>query len=317
MGVVTKMLLTAVGLVLLQVISSLCETYEIADDVYSFTTTNAYFSMFVVTGSGVIVIDPSNLEHSKQMLKEINDITSEPVKWVFYSHNHWDHIAGGQVFKDGGATITAHKEVYEWMKSSPGKDVVLPDILWEGYEKYIQMGRKTLYLRHAGSSHGLGMTAFVLPAERVAYIADIVTPNRVGFAFLPDFDIDGWQYTLQRYLELDFDKAVYAHNANPEPNKGGDKEDIAETVQYLQLVFLSILPPRAWSAVPSGTSSDAASGCDLELAGVEHVAQPRKVVKVGHCKEEPKEELEGFVAGAEPPSSPLSEDNTSQTKFNH
>jgi|ERR1712106_44168 len=234
MGVVAKMLLTAVGLVLLQVISSLCETYEIADDVYSFTTTNAYFSMFVVTGSGVIVIDPSNLEHSKQMLKEINDITSEPVKWVFYSHNHWDHIAGGQVFKDGGATITAHKEVYEWMKSSPGKDVVLPDILWEGYEKYIQMGRKTLYLRHAGSSHGLGMTAFVLPAERVAYIADIVTPNRVGFAFLPDFDIDGWQYTLQRYLELDFDKAVYAHCANPEPIKGGDKEDIAETVQYLQ-----------------------------------------------------------------------------------
>jgi len=54
-----------------------------------------------------------------------------------------------------------------------------------------------------------------------------------------------------------------------------------------------------------------------EVVGVEHVAQPRKVVKVGHCKEEPKEELEGFVAGAEPPSSPLSEDNTSQTKFNH
>merc|ERR1711892_476566 len=101
MGVVAKMLLTEVGLVLLQVISSLCETYEIADDVYSFTTTNAYFSMFVVTGSGVIVIDPSNLEHSKQMLKEINDITSEPVKWVFYSHNHWDHIAGGQVFTNG------------------------------------------------------------------------------------------------------------------------------------------------------------------------------------------------------------------------
>ena len=54
-----------------------------------------------------------------------------------------------------------------------------------------------------------------------------------------------------------------------------------------------------------------------EEIGVEHVAQPQKVVKDGHCKEEPKEELVGFVVGTQPLTSPLSGDNTSQTLFNH
>merc|ERR1740128_613208 len=228
------MILGAAGLLLLQVLPSFSKTYEVADGVYSFTKNNAYLSMFVVTGSGVIVTDPSNMEHSKQMLKEIKEITNKPVKWVFYSHNHWDHIAGGQVFKDVGATIIAHKEAYDWLKSNPGKDVVLPDYLWWGNEKSLTLGGKTLELHYFGSSHGLGMTAFVLPNERVAYIADNVTPNRVGFAFLPDFDIEGWKYTLGKYLALDFDKAIYAHNANPEPVEGGDKEDVILERQYIQ-----------------------------------------------------------------------------------
>ena len=39
--------------------------------------------------------------------------------------------------------------------------------------------------------------------------------------------------------------------------------------------------------------------------GAEQAAQPRKMVKVGHGKEEPKEELEGLWAGSSPPTSPL------------
>ena len=40
-------------------------------------------------------------------------------------------------------------------------------------------------LNYFGMNHGLGMTVFLLPEEKVAYIADIVTPNRVLFASFP------------------------------------------------------------------------------------------------------------------------------------
>ena len=97
-----------VCLLLLQVLPSTQETYEISDGVYSFASGGSYFSMFIVTGTGVMVI-----EHSKQMLEAIQNITSEPIKYLFYSHNHCDHIGGGQVFKDVGATIIPHEEAYD------------------------------------------------------------------------------------------------------------------------------------------------------------------------------------------------------------
>ena len=65
---------------LLQVLPSFTqETFEISDGVYSFASGGSYFSMFIVTGDGVIVIEPIRTEHSKQMLEAIQNITSEPI----------------------------------------------------------------------------------------------------------------------------------------------------------------------------------------------------------------------------------------------
>jgi len=210
------------------------QTYEISDGVFSFTDDGAYISMFVVTGDGVMVIEPVRLDHSRLMLQAIRNITSEPVKHLFYSHNHWDHAAGGQVFKDVGATIIAHEDAYDWLVANPGPDVILPDEKWSGKQKDITLGRVTMELRYFGANHGLGNTVFLIPSAKVAFIADNVTPNRVGFATMPDFNIKQWERSLGEYLELDFEKAIYSHNNNPEPIKGGDKEDIAEMKQYIK-----------------------------------------------------------------------------------
>jgi len=220
-------------LLLLQVVY--CEIYKNAEGVYSFTSNGGFqVSMVIVTNDGVIVIDPMNVQHSEQMLREIRSITDQPVKLVFYSHNHWDHAGGGQVFKDVGATIMAHQEAYKWLQSNPGPDVVLPDLIWSGEQSDVRLGGTLVQRHYFGSSHGLGMNAFVLPGVRVAFIADNVTPNRVGFMFLPDFDIDGWMRTLGKLGKLDFDTAIFSHTHNPEPLKGGDKEDVEEMRQYVQ-----------------------------------------------------------------------------------
>ena len=102
--------------------------WKVADDVYRYGNPKyGYFSMFVVSDEGVIVIEPISTGHSQGMLKAIKNVTDKPVRYLLHSHNHWDHSKGGKVFRDQGAKILAHTEAVEWMKDNPHPDLVLPD----------------------------------------------------------------------------------------------------------------------------------------------------------------------------------------------
>jgi len=117
------------------------ETVEIAENVYSFALDN-FYSMFVVTTDGVIVIEPKETGHSEAMLAAIKEVTDQPVKYLLYSHDHYDHSSGGQVFKDAGATSMAHIEAYETMHANPGPDMLPPDESWEGCKSELFLNKE-------------------------------------------------------------------------------------------------------------------------------------------------------------------------------
>ncbi|MCZ6752812.1 MAG: MBL fold metallo-hydrolase [Acidobacteria bacterium] len=206
---------------------------EVADDVYSYGGPTGYVSMFVVTDDGVIAIDPINTPHSQGLVAAIKSVTDQPIRYLVHSHNHWDHSGGGQVFRDEGTTIIAHVDAYEWMRANPHPDMVVPDESWGGSRKDIVLGGMTVELHHFGMSHGRGMTVPLASAQRVAYIADVVAPNRLPFMFLPDFNVKDLERTLGQILTLDIDKVIFTHSANPDPLQGGTKQDVADTLQYL------------------------------------------------------------------------------------
>jgi glyoxylase-like metal-dependent hydrolase (beta-lactamase superfamily II) len=56
------------------------------------------------------------------------------------------------------------------------------------------------------------MTVIVIPERSVAYFGDLVTPNRVMFSIVPDFNIGEWEHSLGEILELVFDVTVCSHN---------------------------------------------------------------------------------------------------------
>ena len=205
-------------------------TAKIAEGVYSYSPDQSYFSMFVVTDEGVIAIESVNTEHSMGFLQAIKEVTDQPVKFMLHSHNHWDHASGGQVFKDVGATTLAHLEAYEWMEANKGPDMAVPDESWSGNRKDIALGGTTIELHYLGMNHGLGMTVFRLPEQHVVYIADLVTPNRLLFTIVPDFNIREWERSLEEILELDFDRAVYSHNETT----WGTKQDVADNLQFIR-----------------------------------------------------------------------------------
>ncbi len=206
-------------------------TEMVADDVYSYGDPNVgYYSMFMVTDKGVVVFETVNSQHSQGMLAAIKEITDKPVRYALHSHNHWDHSAGGKVFQDAGAKTMAHYEAFLWMKANPHPDMALPDKYWKGKFKKLRIGGKVIELHYLGMNHGLGMTVFVLPEERIAYIADLVTPDRVLFTIVPDFNIKPFVETLEKIESMEFDHAVYSHSSS---NAFESKDSVTTTREYV------------------------------------------------------------------------------------
>src|SRR6266850_2458526 len=81
------------------------------DGVYVFRY-QGHQAMFIVTPEGVIATDPIGERRPQAVttyIAEIRKITQAPIRYVVYSHSHYDHIAGGKAFKDAGATFVAHE----------------------------------------------------------------------------------------------------------------------------------------------------------------------------------------------------------------
>lgn len=207
---------------------------KIGENVYSYGGYGEYYSMFIVTSEGVIAIESIDSQHAKEMLAAIKKVTDQPVKYLLHSHNHWDHASGGQVFKDAGAKTIAHIEAFEWMKANTGRDMAVPDESWGGNRKDITLGKTTVELHYLGMNHGLGMTVFLIPEQKIAYIADLVTPNRVLMSVVPDFNIKEWERSLKEVIEMDFEKAVYSHNESSWALAGGNKQDAIDNLQFIQ-----------------------------------------------------------------------------------
>ena len=104
------------------------------DNVYIFRY-QGHQAMFIVTPEGVIATDPIGRYRPQAVttyLDEIRKITSAPVRYVIYSHHHYDHIAGGKPFKDAGATFVAHKRAKERLAELNFPDVTPVDETVDG-----------------------------------------------------------------------------------------------------------------------------------------------------------------------------------------
>src|SRR3954467_10413610 len=102
-------------------------TTKVADNVYIFRY-GGHQSMFIVTPDGVIATDSiSERRPAKPYIDAIEAVTKAPIKYVIYSHSHFDHIAGGKPFKDLGATFVAHKNAKARIAALKPDDVVVPE----------------------------------------------------------------------------------------------------------------------------------------------------------------------------------------------
>ena len=138
------------------------------DNVYIFRNGN-HQAMFVVTPAGVIATDPvayGRPTGGQQYLDEIKKVTDKPVKFLIYSHHHYDHIAGGKAFKDAGAKIIAHKNATAHLKQVNDPHTPLPDESI-GNKKVVSLGGTTMELLYLGPNHSDANLVIRLPMEKI------------------------------------------------------------------------------------------------------------------------------------------------------
>src|SRR5258708_17270242 len=147
--------------------------------------------MFMVTRRGVVATDRiSYLRRAKPYIDAIRAVTDKPIKYVIYSHHHYDHIAGGKPFKDLGATFIAHRRVKERLlelkkQNALLADIVMPDQVVDG-KKTITLGDTTLELIYVGRHHSDTSLGMRLPTQKLVFVVDFAPIESVQFRNIPD-----------------------------------------------------------------------------------------------------------------------------------
>ncbi len=224
------------------------------DGVYIFRYQN-HQSMFVVTPAGVIATDPISYgrpQAAQVYLDEIRKITKAPIKYLIYSHHHYDHIAGGKVFKEAGAVIIGHRRAKERLTVLKPADVTPIDQVVDG-KRTISLGGTTLELVFTGRNHSDSSLVMVLPKEKVSFAVDFATgtvPSRL--AVNDSYPVE-WEESLKKILALGWDRMITGH-----PGPGG-KQMITKKDLGDQLAFMTDMAGEVKKASDAGKCFDPAA----------------------------------------------------------
>ncbi len=83
------------------------EIVQITGDLYR-AQDNSHFTVFLLTPEGIILADPLNADYAAWLRDELAARYDVPVRYVLFSHHHWDHASGARIFDDT-ATLIGHE----------------------------------------------------------------------------------------------------------------------------------------------------------------------------------------------------------------
>lgn len=205
------------------------------DNVYIFRYQTSQ-SMFIVTGDGVIATDPIGYGRPQvplTYLEEIRKVTSQPIKYVIYSHNHFDHIAGGKPFKDAGAKFVAHKKAWERLTAVQDPHTVIPDETVDD-RATIRLGNTVLELTYLGLNHSDNSLVMRLPKEKIIFAVDFAPVGSIPARGMIDSHPLEWEDSLKKLIAMDWERLIPGH---PGPGgRLGTKQDAQDILTMLQEV---------------------------------------------------------------------------------
>jgi len=204
---------------------------RIGPDYYSFRYTGTR-NVFLVTPRGVIVTDPIEPAAARILREQIRKLTDQPVKYVVYSHQHWDHVLGGQIFKDEGAKFVSHANCVARFEDPPNALLVRPDITFKGARHELKLGGRTLTLRYYGANHGDCLVTMTPDGTDIPFIVDLASPGGMPLPMIPDYSLHNWVRTLRELEAGSFSQYVGGHGPPL-----ADRSRLGERREYLEALM--------------------------------------------------------------------------------
>jgi glyoxylase-like metal-dependent hydrolase (beta-lactamase superfamily II) len=167
-----------------------------------------------VTPEGLIVADTKNPgdQIAADLIAQIRSVSTLPVKYVFNTHHHPDHVGNNQKFVDMGATVIGLDRLKNLMTTDARtKDIPgVPTVLFT-QDYSLKFGGAQVDAHYYGSSHTGGDTIVHFVDSKVVMVSDTMplpnatpginpSPNNGSAVQVPKL--------LENILKLDFDTAI-------------------------------------------------------------------------------------------------------------
>ena len=186
------------------------------------------------TERGAVVVDTMTFRVQGVRIRELAErLGGGPVQVVVNTHYHLDHTHGNPGFAPG-TRVVATQRTRDYL-------AVLDASYWEGEagetapndlfagEHEMEVGGKTIRSIHLGRGHTGGDLVVLFVEDRVLHTGDLMFNGRY-----PNIDLEAggsvreWIDTLDRVLELDFDRVIPGHGPVT------DREGIREWQRFLR-----------------------------------------------------------------------------------
>jgi glyoxylase-like metal-dependent hydrolase (beta-lactamase superfamily II) len=200
------------------------EITQIRGNLYRFRN-NFHYSVFAVTSAGVIATDPINTDAAKWLKEEIGKRFNQPVRYLIYSHDHADHISGGEVFADQ-AIVVAHENAKAQIVGEK-RPTAVPNVTFSD-GMTVELGGTVAELRYVGRNHSDNSLVMTFPQHRTLFAVDFIPVKSVAFRDFPDAYLNDWLTSLRRVEAMDFDTLAPGHGPL------GDKTSVRQYREYME-----------------------------------------------------------------------------------
>lgn len=205
---------------------------QIKGDLYKFQN-NAHYSVFLVTDEGILVTDPIDKDAATWLKAELKKrFNNKPIKYLVYSHDHRDHISGGEVFEEE-TIVVAHQRTKEKIIGEK-RPTAVPDVTFTD-RMTIELGGKTVNLLYVGRNHSDNSIVMHFPAERAIFAVDFISIDRLPYQTLGDAYVPEWIASLKTLEALDIDIVQPGHG------KTGTRADVTEHREYVEVLYEAVL----------------------------------------------------------------------------
>ncbi len=172
---------------------------------------------FFVGEKEVLAIDSKMTpEASRQMIEEIKKVTPNPVTRLVITHSDGDHVNGLGGFPQG-LEIIAHTQTKKDMEEAfkaPNFQPLQPYLPNKTFTESmdLRVGTERIQLLHFGPAHTSGDVVVFFPAEKVAFVGDLVFVGRDPLIHRQKGGNSlGLVKSLKALLALDADRYVAGH----------------------------------------------------------------------------------------------------------